>query len=300
MQAQTGHIHGEIRTSQRHSLVTRRAAVPKSALRRTPVRTRMAAASEKVTFTSSQGHKTVGEYVKADTKSNKCAILCHGYTSHRDSCHFEPLAQAFANAGVNTLRFDFPGNGESEGTFRFGNYLEEVDDINAAKRYLEQQRGQEVVAVVGHSKGGDDVILYAAKYDDIPMVVNVSGRFHMDKGVTARFGDDILERVKQGPIEMTAKAEGGRTFQWHLTKQDLDVRMGLDMKAASQSIKKSKVLNIHGSGDTTIPVEDAHSFTDAIKGSTLHVVQGADHNFRKPEHAQEYVAKTVEFVTKHL
>lgn len=149
MQAQTGHIHGEIRTSQRHSLVTRRAAVPKSALRRTPVRTRMAAASEKVTFTSSQGHKTVGEYVKADTKSNKCAILCHGYTSHRDSCHFEPLAQAFANAGVNTLRFDFPGNGESEGTFRFGNYLEEVDDINAAKRYLEQQRGQEVVAVVG-------------------------------------------------------------------------------------------------------------------------------------------------------
>lgn len=76
--------------------------------------------------------------------------------------------------------------------------------------------------------------------------------------------------------------------------------MGLDMKAASQSIKKSKVLNIHGSGDTTIPVEDAHSFTDAIKGSTLHVVQGADHNFRKPEHAQEYVAKTVEFVTKHL
>lgn len=51
------------------------------------------------------------------------------------------------------------------------------------------------------------------------MVVNVSGRFHMDKGVTARFGDDILERVKQGPIEMTAKAEGGRTFQWHLTKQ---------------------------------------------------------------------------------
>lgn len=34
----------------------------------------------------------------------------------------------------------------------------------------------------GHSKGADSVITYAAKYDDVPRVVNVSGRFHMDKG----------------------------------------------------------------------------------------------------------------------
>ena len=38
------------------------------------------------------------------------------------------------------------------------------------------------VSGAGHSKGGDSVVTYAAKYDDVPRVVNVSGRFHMDKG----------------------------------------------------------------------------------------------------------------------
>ena len=34
----------------------------------------------------------------------------------------------------------------------------------------------------GHSKGGDTVITYAGTYDDISKVVNVSGRFFLDKG----------------------------------------------------------------------------------------------------------------------
>ena len=34
----------------------------------------------------------------------------------------------------------------------------------------------------GHNKGGDSVVTYAAKYDDVPRIVNVSGRFRMDKG----------------------------------------------------------------------------------------------------------------------
>ena len=37
----------------------------------------------------------------------------------------------------------------------------------------------------GHSKGGDTVVTYAGKYDDVPKVVNVSGRFHLDQGVNS-------------------------------------------------------------------------------------------------------------------
>lgn len=29
----------------------------------------------------------------------------------------------------------------------------------------------------GHSKGGNDVLLYTSKYDDVPYVVNISGRW---------------------------------------------------------------------------------------------------------------------------
>jgi solute carrier family 25 (adenine nucleotide translocator) protein 4/5/6/31 len=42
-----------------------------------------------------------------------------------------------------------------------------------------------VAGLLGHSKGGTDVVLYAAKYDDIPRVVNVSGRFDNQRGAAA-------------------------------------------------------------------------------------------------------------------
>lgn len=36
-----------------------------------------------------------------------------------------------------------------------------------------------------NSKGGSGVVLYASKYDDVPRVVNASGRFDMKRGAAA-------------------------------------------------------------------------------------------------------------------
>ncbi len=33
-----------------------------------------------------------------------------------------------------------------------------------------------VLAIVGHSKGGNVVLLYGAAFDDVPLIVNISGR----------------------------------------------------------------------------------------------------------------------------
>lgn len=53
--------------------------------------------------------------------------------------------------------------------------------MRAAVEYL-RRHGKSVVGLLGHSKAGSGVILYAAKYDDIPRVVNVSGRFDNQRG----------------------------------------------------------------------------------------------------------------------
>lgn len=52
-------------------------------------------------------------------------------------------------AGFTSLRFDFSGNGNSEGTFRLSGYQAEAAEIHAAKQYLEQQEGQQVIALLG-------------------------------------------------------------------------------------------------------------------------------------------------------
>lgn len=63
------------------------------------------------------------------------------------------------------------------------------------------------------------MVLYASTYDDIPLVVNVAGRFWMDKGITMRFGEDIFERAQAGPVAMPAQRDDGHTFTWMLTKE---------------------------------------------------------------------------------
>ncbi len=64
----------------------------------------------------------------------------------------------------------------------------QAEDMRAAVEFLRDQ-GKTVVGLVGHSKAGSGVILYAAKYDDIPRVVNISGRFDNQRG---RFQTNLL------------------------------------------------------------------------------------------------------------
>lgn len=45
--------------------------------------------------------------------------------------------------------------------------------------------------------GGNAVILYAAKYSDVRAVVNISGRFDLERGMEGRLGKDFRQRIKQ-------------------------------------------------------------------------------------------------------
>lgn len=47
--------------------------------------------------------------------------------------------------------------------------------------YWRHERGLRVEMVVGHSRGANVAILYAATDGDLPAVVNVAGRFDMAK-----------------------------------------------------------------------------------------------------------------------
>jgi len=164
------------------------------------------------------------------------------------------------------------------------------------------QLGKNVVGLAGHSKGGNVVLLYTSQHDDVPLVVNISGRFEMKRGVTERFGADIFQKLeKHGKVEMTQRREGGGgQFKWTLTKQSMAERMNTDMEAAAQKIKLSEVLTIHGTADQVIPVEDSQRFSECINPHSLFTVDDADHNYTNPVHAQAMIQKITNFFTSGL
>ena len=143
---------------------------------------------QKLSFTNPKGERLVGIFV--DTGSRHVVILCHGYMANYTFCQFPALAAGLAAAGLSSFRFDhacaYRGQSELKGDFKMGNHDEEVADMAAAAEFLRKEKKLTVLALLSHSKGGTNVIKYAAEIGDIPNMINLSGRFCVRDGVLQR------------------------------------------------------------------------------------------------------------------
>ncbi|KAF9599669.1 hypothetical protein IFM89_001615 [Coptis chinensis] len=239
---------------------------------------------ERVIVENKYGEKLVG--VLHDTGSPELVILCHGFRSSKDNNTMKNLAASLTKEGITAFRFDFAGNGESEGSFQYGNYVREADDLRSVVEYFSGGK-HALITILGHSKGGNVVLLYASRYHDVPTVINVSGRYNLKKGIEERFGKDFMLSLKRdGFLDVTSKKG---EVQYRITEESLMERLGTDMHAACLSIEKScRVFTIHGSLDEVIPVEDAFEFAKIVPNHKLQIVEGADHRYstHQPELAE--------------
>ncbi|XP_058758262.1 uncharacterized protein LOC131631485 [Vicia villosa] len=246
---------------------------------------------QKIIIPNKQGEKLVGTLHESGTTTD-IVILCHGFRCSKDNNLILNLAVALENAQISSFRFDFSGNGESEGSFQYGNYWTEVEDLHAVAEHF-RESNRIIRAIVGHSKGGDVVLLHASKYHDIRTVVNISGRYDLKVGIEERLGKDYLERIrKEGFIDV--KKRSG-SFDYRVTKESLMDRLGTIMHEACLQIdKECRVLTIHGSLDEIIPVQDAHEFGKIIPNHKLHIIEGADHSYTN--HQDELSSVIMSFI----
>ncbi|XP_057763567.1 uncharacterized protein LOC130984336 [Arachis stenosperma] len=249
---------------------------------------------QRIVVPNKHGEKLVGIF--HDSGSKDVVVLCHGFRSTKEATSIVNLAAAFENARISSFRFDFSGNGESDGTFQYGHYWKEADDLHAVTQYF-RGLNRVVAAIVGHSKGGGVVLLYASKYDDVKLVVNISGRYDLKAGVEERLGKDYMERIKKdGFIDVKNKSVN---FNYRVTEESLMDRFGTNMHEACLKIDEDcRVLTVHGSSDTVIPVQDALEFAKIIPNHKLHIIKGADHPYTK--HQDELTSVVVNFIKENL
>ncbi|TYK20090.1 Alpha/beta-Hydrolases superfamily protein isoform 1 [Cucumis melo var. makuwa] len=232
------------------------------------------ACQRRVVIQNNHGEKLVG--ILHDTGSDELVIVCHGFRSSKERIPMVNLATAFEKERISAFRFDFAGNGESEGSFQYGNYRRETGDLRSVVQYF---HGKEhtVTAIIGHSKGGNVVLLYASKYRDIHTVVNISGRFNLDKGIEGRLGK----------------------FEYRVTEESLMDRLTTEVRAACLAIQGDcRVLTVHGSMDKIVPAVDALEFSKSIANHDLCIMEGADHDYTS--HQDELALVVVNFVKTNL
>ncbi|KAL8243052.1 hypothetical protein R6Q59_013354 [Mikania micrantha] len=245
---------------------------------------------QKTFIRNDHGEKLVG--ILHETGSTDIVILCHGFQSTKESNTMVNLASALHNEGITAFRFDFAGNGESEGSFQYGNYYREADDLHSVIQHF-HGKNRVTRAILGHSKGGNVVLLYASKYHDVHHVINVSGRYKTKGGVEERLGKGYLQKVKEnGYIDVKSKA--GEVL-YRVTEESLMGRLNTNMHEACLQIDKDcNVLTVHGSIDAIVQVEEALEFAKVIPNHKLHIIDGANHGFSK--HQDELISIVLSFI----
>ncbi|KAF5726158.1 hypothetical protein HS088_TW23G00899 [Tripterygium wilfordii] len=204
----------------------------------------------KVIIRNDHGENLVG--ILHETGSKELVIVCHGLESSKDRIPMVTLATVLAKEGVSAYRFDFAGNGCGHG-LEMNSYLTGCE-------------------------GGNAVLLYASKYNDVRTVVNISGRFNLERGIEGRLGKDFLERIKRDGF-IDVKNRKGK-FKYRVTEESLTDRLTTDTPAACALIRQDcRVLTVHGSMDRIVPMEDAFEFDRIISNHKLHIVEGADHEY---------------------
>uniref|UniRef100_A0A0D9WJ65 Serine aminopeptidase S33 domain-containing protein n=1 Tax=Leersia perrieri TaxID=77586 RepID=A0A0D9WJ65_9ORYZ len=245
---------------------------------------------QRIRISNKHGEYLVGLLHQACSKN--LVILCHGFRATKDDSILVDFVSALTREGINAFRFDFSGNGESEGQFQYGNYRREADDLRSVVSYFTEQK-YNIIGLVGHSKGGNAVLLYASMYHDIPVIVNISGRFALERGIDGRLGKNFMQRIKKDGYIDVRNRKG--EFEYRVTEESLKDRLSTDTLLSSRSISKDcRVLTIHGSKDEIVPVQDALMFAANIQNHKLHIIEEANHRYTG--HEKELTTLVLDFI----
>lgn len=116
-----------------------------------------------------------GQYAASTSASQVGAVVCHPhplYGGEMNNNVVTALVQAFQQAGMATVRFNFRGVGRSGGSHDQGNG--EVEDVKAAVTYLLSRQAVSTVIVAGYSFGSMVGLRAGAADDRVHKLIGVA------------------------------------------------------------------------------------------------------------------------------
>lgn len=209
-------------------------------------------------------------------QSGKCpmVILCHGFRGNLDYHLWAPLAQILNAHGIGVLRFDFNGNGRSEGEFENMTVPNEIDDLMNVISHVRGLPTTASVSLVGHSQGG--VVC--------GMAAGICGETQIKclglLSAAAVLRDDALRGFTMG----------AQYNPWHLDKPYytlasgerlgrayIQTAMNLPIYETTEKFK-GPALIFNGMADQVVPYTYAQRYKDVLPQGELVIMPGEDHS----------------------
>ncbi len=249
---------------------------------------------EEVRFPNKENEKLAGFLHKPKNETDKGIVLAHCFTCSRHQKIVRTLCDALAEKNFLVLRFDFSGNGDSEGEFEDSTYSKEIQDLTTAVDYI-SKKGIKKIAMLGHSMGATVSILQSSQDPRIKSLCVLAGQSN-PKAIKELFPMQTLEKIyEEGQTSLTIfgkKVTIKREFFEDADKQDI-----------KKSLNKFKnpFCIIHGDADTVIPIKSGKElYSYANEKKELKIIKGADHLFSGKDKFEEMKSSVIEWFEKTI
>lgn len=223
-----------------------------------------------VSLPSSTGTAMAGTIDFPDSPPQAFAIFAHCFAGSRHTPGAARVSKQLTNFGIATLRFDFPGLGQSEGSFADTCFSQNVADIQAAADWLAHNSSAPQL-LMGHSLGGAAALAAANNIRSLKAVATIGAPFDPAHSVL-HYADKIGEVDANGEVEVTL---GGRALT--ISRLFLEDLAETNPEDYLPRLRKPLMV-LHSPIDQTVGIDNAQNiFRTTRYPKSLVALDKADH-----------------------
>jgi len=237
-------------------------------------------------FIKNQKNQNIVVIIERAENQVGLAFVMHGLGGSKDQAHIETFAKAFSNNNYSVVRFDTTNTfGESDGNYEDAtttNYYEDLEDVIRWSK--KQDWYQEPFVLCGHSLGGICTALYAEKYSKevkalAPISTVVNGEFSWRTRTK-----EELKNWKETGWQIRQSFSGiTKKLKW----SHMEDRLKFDLLKKVEKLTMPVIMIVGDMDDSTPPDQQKILFDKLPGRKELHIIKGAPHTFRDPNHLEE-------------
>lgn len=250
---------------------------------------------EFVKFKNSKGKELWGILsLPAEGSDFPGLIICHGFNQTCSQRKFVELARVLAGNGIAVFRFDFTGQGNSEGALEEISITDEVEDLELAFGIfsLDNRLNKKRITIFGHSLGALIAVLFQKKYKKAKTLILLSPALHQKELMKEWHITEEIELWKKQRYLDTPKGRIGIQYFEEATE-----------KGWSESASQIEIptLIIYGKEDDDVPVKYTEDVFRKISGEKkLEIIENADHHFESFQAKNELITLSLAWLKKYL
>lgn len=242
-----------------------------------------------IELTNATGKIIRGLYDLPDNFNGEIVVMYHGFTGNKaeHACHFRNFSRILSIEGFASLRFDFSGNGESDGEFKDFTMDTMMSEAQQILDYAFNLKNVKKVNLLGYSMGGAVCSMLSAIYQN-----------KINKILLWSPAGNITEIIRNC-FDGGEKLENGNSLYgyFEMSKEMYDSTYKYN---EFLNIEKytNPVLLIHGRCDKAVNYLYSMKYSVTYYNAIVHIINGAGHGYDKVSERDELYSQSLKFFKK--